>query len=90
MKFHKSPFFVALLILSFYGIIIYIIYIGSKKAYKPQKQHGIISGAVKGYSRERKDIDIPGGVNYGNIGSFERAKGDKTIMELTGGFGGFG
>jgi len=91
MKFHKSPIFVALLLFAFYGILTYVFYIGIKKATnKPQKQYGIISGAVKGYSRERKDVDIPGGVNYGNIGSFERSKRDKTITELTGGFGGFG
>lgn len=94
MKFnniHKSPFFVALILLAFYGLIIFAIYSSSSRKKKDiDVQHGIISGAVKGYKKERGDVDIPGGVDYGSIGSFERSKRDKTIMELTGGFGGFG
>lgn len=95
MKFneiYKSPFFVAFLILAFYGLIIFLLtyFISKNKKNSSIKQYGIISGAVKGYNKERSDIDIPGGVDYGTIGSFERSKRDKTIMELTGGFGGFG
>jgi hypothetical protein len=97
MKFNEiytSPFFVAFLILAFYGLVIFVlIYFISKNNKNTSsyiKQYGIISGAVKGYNKERSDIDIPGGVDYGTIGSFERSKRDKTIMELTGGFGGFG